>query len=128
MITEVTLSWAMYKYIFWKSVHARVWNESLQVSEKVGFAQFDWKYYKLLNIKTGEWDLRILLFTYWNELGAYVCLKGATAGVWECRFCWIWLKISQFFNYKQGKVLFLNYWNGLPFQTKVCTDFMKICF
>ena len=28
------------------------------------FAEFDWKYHICLNIKTKEWDLKILLFNY----------------------------------------------------------------
>ena len=82
-----------------------------------------------LNIKTEDWDLKILLFNYWNDLAlgsvetyffevtAYMCLKGATAGVWEGRFCWIWLDMSHFVKYKKGvvgpKVLLFNYWNDL---------------
>ena len=59
-----------------------------------------------------EWDLKILLFNCWNdfawgsvetyilEVGTYMSLKGATGGVWEGHFCWIWLEISYFFKYK----------------------------
>ena len=42
--------------------------------------------------------------TYFLEVGAYVSLKGATAGVSEGHFCWIWLEISQFLKYKNGVV------------------------
>ena len=64
----------------------------------------------------GEWDLNIFLFNYWNDLvlgsvetyflevGAYVYLKRATKGVWQCHFCWIWVKISLFLKYKNGGV------------------------
>ena len=38
------------------------------------------------------------------ELSAYVFLKKAAIGVWEGRFCWIWVKISQFFNYNNSGV------------------------
>ena len=110
-------------------MHACLWNEPLQFSEKVAFAEFEWKDHNFLNIKTGEWDLTILLFSNWNyivldaletyihEVSAYVCLKRATAGVWECHFCWIRVKISQFLNYKHGEwdltILLFNYWNRL---------------
>ena len=69
------------------------------------FAECDWKYLICLNIKTKEWDLKILLFNYWIDLvlgsvetnflnvSAYVSQKGATAGVWEGRFFLIWLEI-----------------------------------
>ena len=42
--------------------------------------------------------------TYFHEVGSYVCLKRAAAGVWEGRFCWIWVKISQFFKHKNRGV------------------------
>ena len=50
------------------------------------------------NIKMEEWDLKFFLFNYWNklvlasvepyllEVGAYVSVKEATAGVWEVIF------------------------------------------
>ena len=69
------------------------WMQPLQVSDTIDFAKFDWKYHIFLNIKTAEWDLKILLFIYWNDLalgsveayflevGAYLSLKGATADV-----------------------------------------------
>ena len=52
-----------------------------------------------------------VLFNYWNDLvlgalktylevSVYVSLKGATAGVWGCSFCWIWLEVSDLFKYK----------------------------
>ena len=102
--------------VFWKSLHNCLWKEPLQVSERVVFAEFDWNYHTFLNIKKDEWDLTILLFNYWNDLvsglveayflevDAYVCVKRATAGVWEGGFCWIWLEISHFFKYKNGEV------------------------
>ena len=93
-----------------------LWKEPPQVSERVIFAEFDWKYHIFLNIKTDEWDLKILLFNYWNdlvlgsvetyfsEINACVSLKRATVGVWDGGFCWIWLKISLFVKYKDGGV------------------------
>ena len=84
--------------------------------EWVVFAEFDWNSHIFINIKTKEWDLKVLLFNFFNclvsgsvqtyilEVGAYVCLKRATAGIWEGRFCWIWLKISLFLKYKNGGV------------------------
>ena len=69
------------------------WMQPLQVSDMIDFAKFDWKYHIFLNIKTEEWDLKIWLIIYWNDLaldsvetyflehGVYPSLKGATAGV-----------------------------------------------
>ena len=86
------------------------------MSERVVFAEVECKYHIFLNIKTEKWDLKILLFHYWNDLslgsvetyffdvGAYVSPKGDTTGVWEGRFCWIWLEISNFFKYKNEGV------------------------
>ena len=94
---------------------ACLWNDPLQVSERVVFAEFEWKYHNFLNIKPGEWDLKRLLPNYWNDLvwgsleiyfpefGAYVSLKWATAGVLDGRFCRIWVKIPQFFECKKGR-------------------------
>ena len=81
------------------------------------------------NIKTVEWELKIWLFNYWNDLalssvekyflevGAYVSLKRATAGIWENPFCWIWMKRSHFFKYKKEEwhlnSWLFNYWNDL---------------
>ena len=90
--------------------------------------RFCWIWVKIshfLNIKTEEWDLKTLLFNYWNgsvlgsketyflEVGAYVSLKRATTGLWEGRFCLIWVKISHFLNIKTEewnlKRLLFNY-------------------
>ena len=61
-------------------------------------------------------NLKQLLFNNWNDLvlglvetcfvevGTYVPLKRATADVWECHFCWVWVKILQFFKYKNWRV------------------------
>ena len=99
-----------------KSVHTFVWNEPLQFSEKVAFAEFWWKDHNFLNMQTGELGPTISLFNYWNDLvlgseetcflevGAYVRLKRATGGVRKCRFCWIWVKIPQFFENKNVRV------------------------
>ena len=69
-----------------------------------------------LNIKTREWNLKILLLNYLNDLalcsvetyflkvGGYVFCKLNTTGVWEGRFCWICLKIPQFLKHKNGRV------------------------
>ena len=41
-------------------------------------------------------------------------LKQEATGVWEARFCRIWVKILHFFKYKNGGVgpkYFINYWN-----------------
>ena len=86
-------------------MHTGLWNEPPQFSERVAFAEFQWKYHIFLNIKKGELYLKILLFNYWIDLvlgsvetnflnvSAYVSQKGATAGVWEGRFFLIWLEI-----------------------------------
>ena len=73
--------------------------------------------------------MKIFMFNYWNDLaldseetyfqkvGTYVCLKRTTAGVWECRFCLIWLKNHNFLNVKAWekdlKIVIFNYWNDL---------------
>ena len=92
-----------------------LWKKPLQVSERVVFAEFDWKCHILLNIKKEEWDPKILLLNYWNdlvlgsaetnflEISSYVSLKGASGGVWEGRFSWFWLEIAHFFNTKTEK-------------------------
>ena len=55
-------------------------------------------------------------------------VERATTGVWEGRFCLIWLEISHFFNIKTKewdlKSLFFNYWNDL-FLGSVETYFWK---
>ena len=125
----MVLFYAQYKHVFWNSVHTCLWNEPPQVSEKVVFAEFDWKCHIFLNIKTEEWDLKVLLFNYWNglvlglvqtcflEVGGYIPLKRATAGFWERYFYWIWLKILHLFKYKnrgaEPRNFLLNYWNDL---------------
>ena len=78
---------AHYKHTFWKLVHTCHWNEPAEVSERVAFTAFEWKYHCFRNIKMGEWYLPLLLFNYWNSPGlgsietyflefcAYVSLK-----------------------------------------------------
>ena len=68
------------------------------------------------NMKTENWDLQNWLFNYVNEIalglveryffefGAYVSVKVATGGVWQCRFCWIWVEISQFLKWKKLRI------------------------
>ena len=43
-------------------------NEPPQVCETVTFSELEWKYHIFWNIKTGKWDLKILLFNCWNYL------------------------------------------------------------
>ena len=86
------------------------------MSERAVFADIEWKYRIFLTIKTEKWDPKIFMFNYWNDLvlgfeetyflevGAYVSLKEAIAGLWEDRFYWILAKTSQFFKYKNGGV------------------------
>ena len=73
--------------------------------------------------------MKIFMFNYWNDLAldseetyflevsAHVSLKQATAGVWECCFCLIWLKNHNFLNIKTGekdlKIVMFNNWNDL---------------
>ena len=56
--------------------------------------------------------------TYFLEVGAYVSLKRATTGLWEGRFCWIWLKYHYFLKIKTVEwdlnILQFTYWND-PF-------------
>ena len=71
--------------------------------------------HNFLNIKTGKWDLNVLLFNYWKDLllvsvetyflevAEYVSLKRAAAGVLEGRFCTILVKILHLFKYKSGR-------------------------
>ena len=59
---------AQQKHFFWKSVHTCPWNQPPQVSARVVFAVFKWKYHCFWNLKTGEWDLKTSLFNYWNDL------------------------------------------------------------
>ena len=89
-----------------------LWKEPPQVSERVVFAEFDWKYETFLNIKREERELKILMFNYWNDLflgsvetnflehDAYVYVKRAPAGVQESPFCLIRPVISNFLNIK----------------------------
>ena len=85
--------------------------------ERIVFAEFDWKYHIFWSRTTEELNRKVSLFNYWTDLvlgsvqtyfletSLYVCLKGATAGVWEGRFCWTWLEISRLFKYKNGGVV-----------------------
>ena len=106
-------SWVQYKHVFW--------GVSAYVSLKWLTAGLWLENYFYLNRKTEEWDLKILLFNYRNdivlgsgkiyflEVGAYISLKQATAGVRESRFSWIWLEISHFFKYKNVAVGLENF-------------------
>ena len=109
-------------------MHTSLSNEPPKVSKRVVFSKFEWMHHIFLNIKTEEWDLKILLLNCWNgsvlgseetyfpEIGTYVPLKRASTGVRESRLCWIWVIISHFFNIKTEewdlKILLFNYWNG----------------
>ena len=78
------------------------WSFLLNLSENISFS----------NVTVRECELKIFCLIYWIDLvldlvqtnflevGAYGSLKPATAGVWQSRFCWIWVKISLFFKYK----------------------------
>ena len=97
---------------YFLAFHTCLWKEPPQVSESVVFAEFEEKIPRFFKSKTGELDLKILKFNYWNDLvlgsvetcflevGAYVPLKRAITDLWEGRFCWIWLKLSHFLKYK----------------------------
>ena len=122
-------------YVFWKGATMGVWE-----------GHFCWIWVKISlfwNIKTGEWDLKMLLFNYWNDLvlglvetcflevDAYVSLKLATTGVWEVRFGWIWLKISLFLNIKTGewnlKLSLLLKWSCLRLSRNIFSKSRCIC-
>ena len=89
--------------IFFGSWYARVSETSHHRCVTVVFVEFEWKYQGFWNIKTGEWDLKLLLLNYWNdpllgsvetyflELGAHVSLKRTTT-------------LSLFLKYKNGRV------------------------
>ena len=99
MVARWETSYGGVSRLFSKSVHTYLWSKPPQVSERVAFAEFAWKYYIYLSIKTGDWGLKVLLFNYWNDLalgsvetyfrevGAYVSLKRAATGVWEGHVC-----------------------------------------
>ena len=91
-----------------------LWNKPPELSVRVAFAEFEWKCHNFLSKKMGNWDRKILLFRYWKylvlglgevyflEVDAYLSLKRATTSVWEGHFCWIWVKIPQYFECKGG--------------------------
>ena len=122
-------------------MHRCLWNEPLQFSERVGFTEFEWEYHIFLNAKTGEWDPKVLLFNYWDDLvlgwveiyflevARYVSLKRTTTVVWDGHFCWIWVKIPRFLGIKTGecdlKNLLFNYWNHLALGS-LETYFMEV--
>ena len=62
------VKWFCIKLILWKLVHTRLWKEPPPVFDRVAFAEFDWICDISLNIKTEEWNLNILLVSYWNDL------------------------------------------------------------
>ena len=91
------LEWSFLNFsrnIFSGSQWLRCLKRATRISERVAFAEFEWKYRCFWNIKKGEWDLKILFFNYWNDftLGsietyflqvvAYVFLKRTTECVW----------------------------------------------
>ena len=39
-----------------------LWNKPSQISKRIAFAEFEWKYHNFLEMKTGECDLKLLLF------------------------------------------------------------------
>ena len=123
-------------------MHTCFWNEQPQVSKRVVFAKCEWKYHNSLNKKTGEFDLKTLLFNNWYDLvlgsveiyflevGAYMSPKWATTGIREGRFCWIWVKIPQLLKYKNGEVgpktFLFNYWYDLVLGS-IETYFLEVC-
>ena len=85
--------------------------------ERIVFAEFEWKSQNVLNIKTGELDLKPLLCNYWKdfvlgsaetcflEFGTYVSLKWATADACDrVDFVEFQGKYHKFFKYKNGGV------------------------
>ena len=97
-------------------MHTCSWNQPIQVSDRVIFCEIEWTYHCFSHIKKGKWHLKIFWFNYWKDLalgsvetvflevGAYVFLKPATTGVWEGRFCWMWVKTSLFSKYENRGV------------------------
>ena len=93
-------------------MHTCLWTETPQVSESVIFAEFEQKYNNFLKIETGEWDLKPLIFNYWNDfiigsvqtcflkVGAYVSLKQASVG----HFVLNLTENVTFFKHKNGQV------------------------
>ena len=94
-----------------------------ETSQGVSEGSFCWIWVKMqyfFSIKMEEPDLKLFMFNYWNDLvldsvetyflevGAYVSLTRATTGLWEGCFCWIWVKVSHFFKYKNGGVKLLK--------------------
>ena len=95
----------------------------------------------LYNLYNYLYNLYIFYIYYWNrldfgsvetdfpEVAACVSRKLATVGVWEGRFCWIWVKILLFLKYKNGrvgpKILLFNYGNNLVLGS-VETYFLKV--
>ena len=107
-------------------MHTCLWNNPSQVSERINFAEFKWKYHIFLNLKTKEWDLKIFMFNYWNDLllGSvetyflvfHTCLWNEPPQVSESVvFAEFEEKIPRFFKSKTGeldlKILKFNYWN-----------------
>ena len=102
-------------------MHTCLWKEPPCVFERVVFAEFDWKYHIFLKMKMEEWDRKNLLSNYWNDLalgsketyflevGACLPMRGATTGIWEGRFMWVWQEISHFFTDKNGGVVPKNF-------------------
>lgn len=92
------------------------WKEAPEMPRRFVFAEFEWKYHCFWNKEARVWDLKNLLFRYWNDLilvsvekyflevTACVSLQRATTALWEGCFCWMWLKISLFSKFKSGGV------------------------
>ena len=73
---------------------------------------------KVFIAKLLKWSyLRLIRHIYFLGVDAYVSLKRVATSVWECRFCWIWVKIPQSFNIKTRewnlKIWRFNYWKDL---------------
>ena len=113
--------------------YIRVWDEPSQVSERVVFAQCQWKHNSFLNIKTGEWYLKILLFDYWKDLAlgsletcswksVHTCLWNEPPQLSErvvfAKFEW---KHHNFWNIKTSEwdlqILLFKYWKDLVLGT-----------
>ena len=78
-----------------------------------------------------EWNVKMFMFSYRNDLvlgsietffDAYLSLKRATTGLWDGRFCWVWVKISHFFKQNWDlRSLLLNYGSDLILWKSVLT-------
>ena len=118
-------------------MHTFLWNEPPEVSDRVVFAEFEWKCHCFWNLKKGEWDLKIFFFNCWNDFvldsnisSGSRCMRVSETNHHRCligSFCWIWVKTSLFFKSKNGGVGSKNFfveelkWFSLRFRSNICS-------